>query len=442
MHTSCRTFQSPDTFKLRPLHTSLFGIVLGAACCLACSSDTLKRDGVATGGGSGTAGAAADAAAGGSTGTGGSGTVAGGGAANDAGPPEGGSAGAGGEGTEPPCQGELCPADVTFFAMGDCQYGGGPDADKNFLQISALNEFPGRAWPEGMPSAGIPVATPRGLLLAGDLTNNGRDGRPGDENHNQLGRFLSDYGLTGTEGLLRYPVYEGYGNHDFDPAEEYEGWRDLYPDAITPGVQAVIDRNPDRIGLTNVASEGGHYSWDWGGVHFVNLNLFPGNEPSDHDHTSQVRNPYHSLDFLAEDLAKHVGDTCRPVILMSHFGFITLDPLWWKAEQQEAFWQVAKDYNVIAYIHGHTHDTSLYQWNGMNAFNVGSPYYDISGVGGLGHFSVFRIHGDVFEAADVAWDPNRVPAKAEFILPTEDAPNIGWRFSKTIRRTCEDTPAP
>jgi cytolysin (calcineurin-like family phosphatase) len=337
----------------------------------------------------------------------------------------------------PTCTGELCPADITFFAMGDCQYGGGPDRDKNFLQIAALNDFPGSAWPEGMPSAGLPVAEPRGLLLAGDITNSGRDGRPGDEGHNELGRFLDDYGLTGSDGLLRFPMYEGYGNHDFDPAEAYEGWRDLYPDTITPGVQAVIDRNAERVGMVHVSDEGGHYSWDWGGVHFVNLNLFPGNEPSDHHHTSLVRNPYHSLDFLAEDLATHVGDTCRPVILMSHYGFdsFSMDPLWWNDAQRDAFWQLAQDYNVVAYIHGHSHDTSLYTWNGMDVFNVGSPYYNLDG---LGHFAVFRIHDDQLEAADASWDPDDEPTRATFRDPTDASPDMGWRLVKTIRRSCED----
>jgi cytolysin (calcineurin-like family phosphatase) len=276
------------------------------------------------------------------------------------------------------------------------------------------------------------------LLLAGDITNSGRDGRKGDEGHNELGRFLSDYGLTGKEGRLRFPMYEGYGNHDYDPAENYAGWRDLYPDRITPAVQAVINRNARRIGPIHVASEGGHYSWDWGGVHIVNVNLFPGNEPSDHHHTSLVRDPYHSLDFLAADLEKHVGKTCRPVMIMSHYGFdrFSSDPLWWKAEQREAFWAIAKNYNVIGYIHGHDHGTSRYQWKGMDTFMVGSPYYNIDG---LGHFAVFRIHGDTFEAADVAWDPKRSPTKAEFVGPTDTHPNRGWRFTKTIRRSCEDS---
>jgi cytolysin (calcineurin-like family phosphatase) len=336
------------------------------------------------------------------------------------------------------CQGERCPGDVTFYAFGDCQYGGGPDADKNFFQITAINSFAGTPWPEGMPSAGSPVAPPRGVMMAGDITQSGRDGRPGDEGTNQVGRFASEYGLTGAEGLLRYPIYEGYGNHDYDPLEGTTGWRQYYTDAIPPSIQAVIRRNEERIGLTDSTEEGGHYSWDWGGIHFVNTNIFPGNETSDGEEHGYVRNPFHSLDFLKADLEEHVGDSCRPVIVMAHFGFKDT-PGWWTDAQKEKFLAVAHEYNVIAFIHGHSHDTELYQWDGIDMFNVGSPFYDTgTNPDGLGHFSVFRIHENTFEAADVAWDPKVRPTRAQFVSPTQASPKMGWRLQKTFKRTCDE----
>ncbi len=344
----------------------------------------------------------------------------------------------------PACTGDLCPGDVTFFAFGDPQYGGGSN-DKNYFNVAAMNRFPGTLWPVGMPSAGVPVAAPRGVLVAGDLTQHGKDGRPensGVRGRDELGQFISDYGLTGADGMVRFPIYEGYGNHDFDPAEPPDespnDWRYYYPDVVTPAVQAVIARNADRLGLINVQDYGGHYSWDWGGVHFVNVNVFPGNEPSDHDVTSGVRDPRSSLDFLAADLAEHVGDTCRPVIIMSHYGFSgsSLNALWWKDEQRAAFWEVAQHYNVIAYIHGHQHNTSIGAWNGMDYFNVGSPYYASENLDGRGHFSVFRIHGNTLEAADVRWDPARAGLDPEF--PEQVTPNSGWRFFKTFSRSCDE----
>jgi hypothetical protein len=75
----------------------------------------------------------------------------------------------------------------------------------------------------------------------------------------------------------------------------------------------------------------------------------------------------------------------------------------------------------------------------MDVFNAGSPYYDVgTNPDGLGHFSVYRIRGDRFEAADVGWDPKVTPARGKFVSPTTASPRMGWRVSKTIRRTCSE----
>jgi hypothetical protein len=97
----------------------------------------------------------------------------------------------------------------------------------------------------------------------------------------------------------------------------------------------------------------------------------------------------------------------------------------------------AEGYNIIAYIHGHHHNTSLYSWNGIDMFNVGSPYYNPEeNPDELGHFAVFRIQDNTLEAADVGWDPNGSPVTGEFVAPSEISPNMGWRMAKTFERTC------
>ncbi|MHC4837583.1 MAG: hypothetical protein ACYTF3_05300, partial [Planctomycetota bacterium] len=123
----------------------------------------------------------------------------------------------------PPCPDPPAPdaESITFYAMGDPQYGGGSD-DKNTFHIEALKAFEA-TWPEGMPSAGQPVDPPLGLLIAGDLTQSGRDGRLEAVGlDDQVGRFVIEYGLRGGDGLLPFPIYEGYGNHEFDPDEPGE----------------------------------------------------------------------------------------------------------------------------------------------------------------------------------------------------------------------------
>ena len=315
--------------------------------------------------------------------------------------------------------------------MGDPQYGGG-SSNKNTFQINAMNAFPGNAWREGMPSDGQPVAAPRGVLIAGDLTQNGKDGRweffvKGED---QIGRFISDYGLTGQDGLLHYPVYEGYGNHDFEPDEPDDAhlwnWRWYYGNDPTPSVDSVSERNANRVGLTQAASgKAGHYSWDWDRVHFVNLNLFPGDEPSDDGATSRIRDPRGALIFLKNDLQTHVGNSQRPVIIMCHYGFdsFSREARWWQDSQRELFQEAIEGYNLIAYIHGHVHGTHRYSWQGYDIYNVGSPYYSDYNADGKGHFTVFRIRGTTMEVSDVAWRPENQGGDPHF---------TGWRHVKTI----------
>ncbi len=319
---------------------------------------------------------------------------------------------------------DICPRDVTFFAMGDPQYGGGAE-DKNELHITALNWFPGTIWSTDLSSAGTPVADPRGVIICGDLTQNGKDGRLliGD----QIGQFVDDYGLTGSESRLRYPVYEGYGNHDFDagyPVTFSSLWR-LFYNGDTPAADIVAERNAQRVGLTTTAPGfDGHYSWDWDHVHFVQLNLFPGDEPSPDGENSLLRDPRHALSFLDENLATHVGASCRPVVLAFHYGFDSFgrEPRWWGNDAKELFADVIAPYNVLAILHGHTHATNTYRWNDIQIFNVGSPYYTKYNTDDRGHFTVFRITADRLEASDARWSPDDGGESPEFGRWSVDLP--------------------
>lgn len=323
-------------------------------------------------------------------------------------------------GTTNPCSGEVCPGDVTFYAMGDPHAGGG-DASMNDYQIAAMNAFPPMTWPSGMPSAGVVVGKPRAVLIVGDVTDWGFDGRNGTAN--QIAAFVNAYGLTGTDGKLRFPVFEGYGNHDYYAAEKiYAGSSNP-----TPVVGVVAGRNAKRAGIVRTSPEGGHYSWDWGGIHFVNVNMFPADSASQATTTSKVRDPHKSLTFLIDDLRASVGATCRPVVIMAHYGLVgfSADPDWWTDQQRTAFYDAVKSYNIIGYIHGHDHDSAHGTWKTFDTYKVGSPFYSD---GGRGHFVVFRIHDNTLEAADVSWSPDINNLQTGF---------RGWQHTKTIRRTCQ-----
>lgn len=162
---------------------------------------------------------------------------------------------------------------------------------------------------------------PEFVWMLGDMTDAGTRA--------QWDQYEAVYGLNG-EHLLRYPVMECFGNHD-------------------GGVDGIVrsnlrERNKKRAIPVNTDSLGLHYSWDMNGVHFVNLNLYPGNDwdPScdwcKYFHES-FREPQFSLRFLEEDLKLHVGETGRPIILAFHIGFDDFSRLWWTDNDRERFFQ-------------------------------------------------------------------------------------------------------
>lgn len=240
--------------------------------------------------------------------------------------------------------------DVTFLFTADTHYGANAYADDeaaNKLTIDNMNALPGTAYPG---SIGGIVGTPRGLLIAGDLTDAGHyidfyglhvPPLP------DIDGWDDDFGING-EARIRYPVFEGYGNHDVaDP--------DLW---VLQGIRA---RNLLRSQPLHLSDDGLHYSWDWDDVHFVNLNIYPGADTL----------AANSLSFLIDDLATRVGDSGRPVILYHHYGFdsFSKQPRWWTEAERDAYAAAIADYNVAGIFHGHLHTTLSYQWEGYNVFD-------------------------------------------------------------------------
>ena len=248
--------------------------------------------------------------------------------------------------------------EVTFFLTSDTHYGmsrtvGAADRET----IDAMNTLPGTAYPPGIGGA---VARPRGVVVLGDLINDAS----GPDGPRQWAEFTRDFGLTG-EGRLAYPVYELPGNHDGSE-------RDLVR-------QAIKSRNPSRPGLAGVSENGVNYSWDWGPVHLVSLGLFPGSEgdrivsPWGRTMEGDWRLPGHSLEFLVEDLARNVGRSGRPVVLLQHYGWDVWGLGWWSDREREALAEAVRDYNVIAAFWGHTHVVQRVDVGSLPTFCVGRP---------------------------------------------------------------------
>jgi hypothetical protein len=270
--------------------------------------------------------------------------------------------------------------EITFFLASDTHYGLSPTvAAVNGKTVDAMNSLPGTAYP---PDIGGTVAVPRGVAVLGDLTNDGA----APEHVADWRQFTADFGVNG-EGRLHFPAYELPGNHDGGEDELVR--------------QGIRERNKVRPGLTGVSANGINYSWDWDTVHFVSLGLFAGSEgdvvvnPWGRRFDGPWRLPGHSLEFLKEDLARNVGGSGRPVVLLQHYGWDIWGLGWWSENERRSLAAAIEDYNVIAIFWGHAHVVMRLDVNGIAGFCAGSAQADPL----PGSFLVVRIRPDEMDVA-------------------------------------------
>lgn len=248
---------------------------------------------------------------------------------------------------------------VTFYVVADPQI----HLDKwgtagTEQTIRTINELPGKPFPFGGK-----VDEPRAVIVAGDLVDIVNDKRHWDA-------YKTFFDPNG-KAMMRFRAFECIGNHDLSD-ESAAGFSTIQ--------RAYIQRNQSRHGdeIFHYDRHHYHHSWDWGQLHLVTLNLFPGNEARPvYGRETPWNNPVHSLDFLRDDLRARVGDSGRPVILIWHYGLRGWGlEKWWKTEDLAALKKTIAAYNVVLILHGHEHAFAHYTWEGYPVFMCPSPQLD------------------------------------------------------------------
>jgi hypothetical protein len=233
--------------------------------------------------------------------------------------------------------------DIRFLATGDPQYSNSNASNANANDTLA-----------NMRARLTSDKSLRGMVVAGDLTNNTR---PEDE---------FEYYLDALGWAAPF-TFDGLGNHDMYYADDWQQAACDYDDFLDPfyDLNDCVDRtvlwsnirNRSRATQrTNVATAPlPHYSWDWQDAHFVQLNLYAGRDHEMVAPQNPAFEPMASLEFLEQDLESYVGNSRRPVVLIQHYGFDYLSADWWTDEQRAALWDVIARYNVVAILTGHLH---------------------------------------------------------------------------------------
>ena len=311
--------------------------------------------------------------------------------------------------------------DIHTCRMGEglspnCQEEGKTDA--NLLRhIAALNRIGEQQWPaeiggvaSGLAGAGQKVDAPLGLVIGGDMTDDGGGQVAEPAEGTQLQQFSQRYQQGAGTDSVNFPVYTGLGNHDLDQDGQpprVDWYRRELRDYVEINHRPSVFFKP-LVPAANYDVGSDCYSWDWGGLHLIQTHRFAGDT---------TKGAPSGLPWLKQDLADNAGDG-RPVVIFQHYGWDpfsierwdpaarTFDdegsgaPHWWSDEQRQAMVDVLAGYNVIGVFHGHEHDSALiYKRDGLDLFKPKAAY--------LGGFALVHVTDEAMdvvlgEAVDAA----------------------------------------
>jgi len=281
--------------------------------------------------------------------------------------------------------------------------------DENLLKhVRAINRLPKIAWPAeidgaatGLRSAGQVIGVPAGVIVGGDMTDDGGGQRAEPEEGYQLLHFAQRYEQGTRDDQIHFPVYTGLGNHDLDqdgPPDRRDWYRRELRDYVELKHRPGLFFAP-TVPAENYDPASDSYSWNWGGVHLVQLQRFGGDT---------AKGAVSGLPWLARDLADSAADG-RPVLLFQHYGWdafsterwdlpaLTYDdhgegpPHWWSEAERQAMLDTIRGYNVEGLFHGHEHDRELIYSAGIDIFKPKAAF--------LGGFAVVRVTDDFMDVA-------------------------------------------
>jgi cytolysin (calcineurin-like family phosphatase) len=287
------------------------------------------------------------------------------------------------------------PRDVTFFAVADT-HADPPESYDLRATARAINAVAQNGtWPASIGGAatgfvGGRIAAPSGVVFLGDITGWGTAPL-------EIPTFRRYFERGASGESIAFPSYVGLGNHDVDSADrppdlaaQYRAMYWAYVDGRHKGPSAPVP--------TTRFDAGSHaYSWDVGGVHFIQVHRFAGDRgyglPS-------------SLDFVRSDLAASAADG-RPVFLFHHYGMDQFgrEARWWTDADRRAYRDVLRGYTVAGIVVGHSHGAMQYTWEGIQVFhsNNAKAEIDSGNRDGNGSFAIVRITDSRLDVVTCRW---------------------------------------
>lgn len=296
---------------------------------------------------------------------------------------------------DPPDATPPAARDVTFFVVADTHADPPPSHDLRATARAIDAVAAGGAWPDviGGTATGFvggPIGSPSSVVFVGDITGWGTAPL-------EIPTFRRYFEAGNHADSMQYPAYVGLGNHDVDDADRPPDLGAQYRAMYWAYVEERHRGTGAPVPVTRYDAASHAYSWDAGGVHFVQAHRFPGDD--DYGLPS-------SLPFVRDDLAATAGDG-RPVVFFHHYGMdpFGTQPRWWTDAERAAYRDAIAPFNVAAIFVGHSHAAFRYTWESVPVFHTNNAKAEI-GTGnndGNGSFTIVRMSEDRLDVVTCRW---------------------------------------
>lgn len=180
--------------------------------------------------------------------------------------------------------------------------------------------------------------------------------------------FRQRYDRGPGEKSIHYDFFPTFGNHDVAPMKG-RPYDDCSGNEVNLQYMDSVLAAYKKVGkILNVDPSSRSYSFNLGGVHFVNAQLSAGE-------TSYCAD---NLPWIEADLRRYAADG-TPVVYIQHYGFDDDGLTWWKEENRKRLFDLLDHYSVAGFFVGHAHAATLRYYRGYPIFQVNNGWKDGDG---------------------------------------------------------------
>lgn len=281
------------------------------------------------------------------------------------------------------CTSSVADREVTVAVLGDLHFDLPPETDQ-YYHVRALNRLEGNFCVPQDSVQGVstgPVKKLDGVIIAGDIFD-----KPYPEAHDL---YNQRYTQGAGDKQIHFPVFPGYGNHDIDPFSQ-DSLRNMQGREVNLHLlDSILHEKLVHGEIVSLHEGSRSYSWNVGDVHFIQAHRYSGD--SEYGKANWT--------WLEDDLKKYASDG-NPVVYIQHYGFDEWALTWWTEDDRKRLFDLLEQYNLAAFLVGHTHEASIQTYRGHEIYQVNNAWPDEDG---NGSFAVVRIQGNKVVIATCRW---------------------------------------